>query len=172
MAKIRNMTPIRENIITEAKRLEEDAQYSSKGQYNAASIWGVVHFSIGIPAAILSAIAGASALYQFDSHEIVAAMLSLIVAALTAILTFLNPNRRQTTHQNAGGEYNSLRNRARIFRTVDIHTLDDAAAAQKLGALDAERSELNKKSPAIPRIAFTRARKGIEEGEATYAADK
>ncbi len=60
--------PTRLKIIEEAKRIEHDALYSAKGHYEAAERWTRFHLTIGIPTAILSAIAGAAALAQFDNH--------------------------------------------------------------------------------------------------------
>jgi len=47
-------------IIEEAKHIENDAHYSAKGHFEAANYWTHFHFFLGIPAAILSAIAGAA----------------------------------------------------------------------------------------------------------------
>ena len=44
--------------------------------------------------------------------------------------------------------------------------------SKRVVALSNERDDLNKRAPQIPRRAFERARRGIEEGEATYLADK
>ena len=98
--------PTRIKIIEEAKRIENDASYSAKGHYEAAGYWTRFHLMIGIPTVVLSAIAGASALAQFDNHSIIAGFLAIIVAALTAVATFLNPNEKANSHQNVGNKYN------------------------------------------------------------------
>src|SRR5713226_9712272 len=55
-------------ILKEVRRIEEDALYSANGHFEQAKRWTNVHLLIGIPAALLSALAGASALAQFDNH--------------------------------------------------------------------------------------------------------
>jgi hypothetical protein len=159
-------------IIKELKRIEEDAKHSSKSHFNAAQGWSNWHLWLGIPATFFSAIAGISALSQFDYHNVAAGIIALLVAGLTALITFLNPNERAEAHLTAGNAYNDLRNKARILYEIDADTLDDKALAERLKELDNKRSELNSGSPQPPRWAFEKGRKGIEEGEAEYEVDK
>ena len=117
----------------------------------------------------MSAIAGVFALSQFDNHNVIAGLFAIIVAALTAVTTFLNPNERANSHLNAGNKYDSLRNKARIFCEID--TCIDGLAEdfiKQLKNLANQRDDLNQNSTQIPTSAFKRARKGIEDGEADY----
>lgn len=161
----------REKIINEAKRIEEDSLYSAKGHFYAGQCWVNTHLWLGGIAAVLSAIAGASALSQFDYHNIVAGSLSIIVAGLTAIITFINPKERASVHQKAGNRYNALRNDTRIFYDIELSEIDDKKATEDLKKLNNRRNKLNLESHQIPKWAFEKARKGIEEGEAKYKVD-
>lgn len=163
---------LKDEIKNEAGRIEEDAIHSAKGHFNAAAGWKRVHYWIGIPATIFAAIAGASALSQFSYHAAIAGTLSIIVAALSAISTFINPNQKSEMHHSAGTSFNSVKNRARIFHKIELQQLDEKSATQELNKLSAERDELNKKSPQIPNKAFRKAREGVSQGEATYQVDK
>ena len=163
---------LRENIIKEARRIEEDSLYSAKGQFLAASVWGNVRLFIGLPTAAMAAVAGASALAEFDSHNVVAGVLAIVVTGLTAITTFLNPNERASAHLKAGNRFNSLRNSARIFHEIDcLGTGPDEDLAQRLTELANERDRLNEDSPQIPGWAYRWAKRGIEKGEAAYQVD-
>jgi len=164
----------KQNLIKEARRIEEDCLYSAKGHFVAANFWTNFHLWIGVPTAILAAIAGASALSQFDNHNIVAGILAIIVTALTAVTTFLNPNEKVNSHLNAGNKYNSLRNKARIFCEIDSCGENNSIQelTKQLKELAKQRDELNQNSPQIPGWAFKRAKKGIEEGEANYKVDE
>jgi len=167
------MQDFKENILKEARRVEEDSLYSAKGHFVAANFWMNFHFWIGVPTVILAAIAGASALSKFDNHEVVAAGLSIIVAALTAVMTFLNPNEKSNSYLNTGNKYNSLRNRVRIFCEIDSCTdLSDQELSQRLKVLAEHRDELNRDCPQVPTWAYKKAKKGIEEGEADYKVDQ
>lgn len=161
----------KEKIINEAKRIEEDSLYSAKGHFYAGQYWININLYLGGLSAVLSAIAGASALSQFDYHNIVAGSLSIIVAGLTAIITFINPNERAIVHQKAGNKYNALRNDTRIFYDIEVNEADDKKTIDDLKELNNRRNKLNIESHQIPKWAFEKARKGIEEGEAKYKVD-
>jgi len=156
-------------IIKEAERITEDALYSAKGHFEAARDWERWHYWIGIPAAILAAASGVSAL---KDSPILAAILAFLVAVLTALTTFLNPRERANQQQAAGNAYKSLQNDARIFAEVECAAPASTSLRETLSALNSRRNELNEKSPLIPRSAFERGRKGILAGEATYVADR
>ena len=51
--------------------------------------------------------------------RVIAGILAIIVAAVTGIMTFLNPNEKAALHRNAGNDYTALRNNTRIFRNID-----------------------------------------------------
>ncbi len=163
----------KEAIIDEAKRIEENCLYTAKGHFAAAQFWTNFRLWVGIPMAILSAIAGTSALAQFGYHKIVAAILSIIVAALAGITTFLNPNEKANTHLNSGSNYDSLQSKTRIFWTIDCwRENSEQVLTDKLKDLSDQRDKLNRDSPQIPTWAYKKARKGIKEGEADYEVDK
>ncbi len=161
----------KEKIINEVKRIEEDSLYSAKGHFYAGQCWVNVNLWLGSVSAVLSAIAGASALSQFDYHNIIAGGLSIIVAGITAVITFINPNERASVHQKTGNKYNALRNDTRIFYDIEINEIDDKEAIDDLKKLNDRRNKLNIESHQIPKWAFEKARKGIEEGESKYKVD-
>ena len=88
-------------VAAEAKRIEEDATYSSKSHFDAASAWSHAYYWIGIPIAILSAIAGASALSKFEYHSEIAGILSILIAILSSVNVFLNPQQKASAHRRA-----------------------------------------------------------------------
>ena len=156
-------------IKNEAMRIEEDCTYSSKSQFEAELIWDRIHILLGIPIAILSAISGASALSDYKE---IAASLAFLVATLIAVSTFLGAQKRAENHRNYGNKYLSLRNRARLFWQIKIDQhIKEEEIFSSLEELNHERDELNKLAPQVLKIAFLRARKGIESGEAKYKVD-
>jgi hypothetical protein len=159
-----------EALKREAKRIEEDALYSAKRHFNACAYWGAVHYVIGVPTVVIAAL---SATFAAGHHDATAVSLAATAAVLAGLTTFLNPNQRAAAHALSGNRYNALRNHARIFWQLDCAdaTKEPDHLRRQLGALDAQRNQLNEHSPSTPRIAFIFARRGIEGGEATYAAD-
>lgn len=157
------------SMADELHRIEEDTTYSAKSHFESARIWSRIHYTLGIPSALLSAWAGLEAIQKDTSF---AFGLALASSALIALNTFLNPSEKSQRHQNAGNQYKSLQNQSRIFRTVRLNELEDEKALESFVALAATRDQLNEASPATLNQGFQNARKGIELGEATYKVDK
>lgn len=162
-----------DSLAAEAARVEEDCLYSARGHFEAARRWERNRFWIGMATAIVAGVSGVTALLD---HPVVAGTLAILAACLAAALTVLDATGRSATHHGAGARYNALRNRARLFREVDLVSSpagqdpsQDPVA--QLKTLAGERDELNGGSPQIPRGAFERARRGIEAGEARHRVD-
>ncbi|MGF1788957.1 SLATT domain-containing protein [Photobacterium swingsii] len=156
-------------LIEEAKRIEEDALYSSKGHYNSADKWKSLHYWIGIPAAILAGVASVSA---FSENTVIAGYISVLVAILSALSTFLDPNARQNSHKSSGAAFGALKNKSRCFYEIDVHLeTDDKKLKKQLDALFQRRDELNSTSLAISAKAYKKAKKDIEAGSNNYKVD-
>ena len=158
-----------EAIAAEAKRIEEDALFSAKAHFENARSWTLRHFWIGIPATVLAALAAASAL---GDYKLLTAWMAAAATVLTALLTFLDPKQRATTHLNAGNSYKALNNNARIFRDVRAADLDPSEATTQLEELNEMRNKLNSESPQPSKRAHRRAKVMIEGGQAEYAVDR
>lgn len=159
----------RRSIEHEARRIEEDSMHSAKSQFVEARAWTRVNYWIGIPTAALAAVGGA---YAFADKGVTAGILATFVAALTAVMTFLNPSSKATRHHDAGTQYQALLNNTRIFRTVELGgQLDGAALIQKLMDLGNARDKLNRESPQVRQRSFETGRRSIEKGEADYSVD-
>lgn len=159
-------------VIKEAQRIEESTLYSAKGHLVAANFWTNFHLWVGVPMVLLAAIAGASALSQFDPKHVIAGIISIIVAALSGVMTFLNPNEKASTHLNAGNSYDALQNKVRMFWSIDCWREEsEEVLTEKLKYLAEQKGRLNQSSPQIPRWAYKLAKKGVLEGEADYKVD-
>ncbi len=163
----------KDEIIKEAKRIEEALLFSSKKHFKAASLWSGFHLCIGIPIVLVSGLAGATAFAQFDVNHVIAGVLSLGIAALSSVMTFLNPNAKAAAHQIAGNKYDSLMNRVRIFWSIDCWRMEsDEVLTEKLKHFSEQKDNLNQSSPQTSFIAYWLAKKGIEGGEAKYKIDE
>ena len=163
----------KEEIIKEAKRIEEALLYSSKGHFSASHIWGKFHLWIGIPMVLLSSVAGASALSQFDPTHIIAGLCSILVVALSGVMTFLNPNEKVGAHLNAGNNFDSLMNKVRMFWCIDCwRDESEQVLTEKLKYFSEQKDKLNQTCLQIPRWAFKMAKRGIKDGEGDYIVDK
>ena len=150
----------------EAKSLQQDVLYSEKGHFSVANVWERIHLWLGIPASALAALAGISALTQ---HEILAAVLAIGVAVLTALITFLEPHRVGAAHHSAGTRYNVLRGKLRRFYSIDLVEAEYSDELRaRLEALAEEKGRIIEEAPHIGRFAYWLAKRSIERGEHEY----
>lgn len=157
-------------LADEASRIEEDTEHSFKGHYNAAARWASYHMWIGLPAALVAAVAGAAA---FKGHPEWAGALALLSTALTIVLTFLKPSERAEIHKAVAGQYLSLRNRARIFREISLlDARSPEEAKSRLLLLAEARDELNQRAPAIARCDYELAKQDVDSGRSRYRTDE
>ena len=162
----------KDEIIKEAKRIEEACTYSAKGHFEAARFWSNFHLYLGIPIVVFSAVAGATALSQFVNSKIIAGLLSILVAVLSGLMIFLNPNEKSGTYLNAGNNYDSLQNKVRMFWSIDCwREKSDDILTEKLRYYSEQKDKLNQACPQIPWFAYQSAKRGIERGEANYKVD-
>jgi len=161
----------REAIRLELLRLEESAMYSSQGQFEQAKLWRGVNLGLGIPASVIAAISGATALAA-EAGRITAGVMALIAAGFGAVLTTVNATHRMNQAAAAGSAYLEIQTAARQAREVDLPDMDVEDARNVLAELTARRDEQNKAAEPISRWAYRRAKKNIEkQGGQTYGAD-
>jgi len=164
------MTNLKDKLIAEALCIEEDAEHSAKGHFNAADRWAGYHLWIGLPSAIIAALAGGSA---FNDMPIFAGSLAMVSTALMTTLTFLKPSEHAENHKAVAGQYLALRNQTRLFRELELTEASDIAEARKrLVELANIRDELNQASPGIARKDYEKAKADIYGGRTQYRIDK
>ncbi len=166
------MSELITKLSIEAARIEEDAEHSYKGQYNASYRWGHYHLYLGLSSAVIAASSGTVA---FNNYPKFAGGLALLSMAFTTVLTFLKPSERSEFHQVAAGHYQSLRNQARIFREIEMNnrtSSEEPEMKSRLLNLAKLRDDLNQSSPVISRCDYELAKKDIDGGRASYKIDK
>ena len=109
---------VKSKLIDEARKRADVSLMLCLGHLATASMYGSFNFWVGMINTILAATAGASALSQFDSSGKVTGVLSVMVAVLTALLTFLNPSDRSKFHWDAANELEQLS--VQFSRYVDV----------------------------------------------------
>jgi hypothetical protein len=163
-------------IIREAKRLEESTLYSMKGHHVASNGWSNRNLWLGLPVVVISALVGATTFSQYaetyPALKVVAGLLSVAVAVLSGITTFLNPNDKESAHLSAAHGFDKLNNDARLFWSVDCwQEASDVVLTSQLKELVERKNELNSNSPQIPGWAYRKAKAGIIAGEAKFEVD-
>lgn len=167
----------RDNVILEAQRLEERTRDSMKGHHCAAEGWEKRGVNLGIPTAIISGITSLAVFAQAarDTWWVgaIAALLSVIVTALTTVTTVLKPTEKQNAHLTAANAYDRLNNDARIFWSIECwnpNATDELLTAKLLELVD-RKDKLNSDSPQIPPWARKMAEERIARGETDYTVD-
>ena len=156
-----SLSKTKEEIVKEAKRIEESSLYSAKGHFVAAEFWQRFHLWIGIPTLILAGVSGATALGSFSFANIVAGISALLIAALSSVATFLNPNEKSSAHFKSGNDYDALQSKVRMFWTIECWQEEsEGVLTGRLKMYAEHRDRLNSSSQQIPSWAYRRAKKG------------
>ena len=156
------ISEIKQGIIKELSKMEEDCIYTSKNHFNSASIWSKIHYIIGLPLVIISAISITNCIKW----------LSIIAFILASIQTFISPDKNVHSHRIAGNSYLSLKNFIRGYKEYGILSSDDKAAMGEANTFKLKLNQLNESSQMPICFAFGITKKGIDRGEAEYKIDK
>lgn len=124
----------------------------------------------GAPAAILAGISGAAGLADATNARW-AAVLALVSAAFTSLVTTLGASRRAAAGQSAGNAYLEIQTAARQLLTIDLLRLDYDDARAQLQELTARRDEVNKTADVPSRLARRMAMGNLRGGGQDYEAD-
>nr|WP_272923399.1 SLATT domain-containing protein [Streptomyces sp. SID5643] len=160
----------RRAIGAEFRRIEESAMYSAQCQFEETKRWRAVHFLFGVPATLLAAIAGTTALVE-STGRIAAGILALISSGLGAVLTTVNAPQRTAQASASANAFLEIQTAARQHREIDLDqwTLDEAR--QALATLTARRDEQNATAEVPGRRAYRKAQANLRAGTQTYAVD-
>jgi hypothetical protein len=166
-----------EHYRAEADYIRKAALVGAERHYAAETPWYYAIYWLGIPSTILSAIAGAAAFSDIkDYSKWVAGACALAAAIFSALMTFLDPNKKAGAHHTTAKEYEVLYNRCGYFRRVELndHEVDGRKAAESLKELSTALSKLNAASPAVSGRCHKAAERvclGKRRGEVPRHAD-
>ena len=160
----------REAIRGELQRLEESAMFSSQAQFEQTKKWRSVNYLLGIPASLLAAAAGGTALAA-TAGRVAAGIMAIVAAGLGALLTTVNASHHMNQASSAANAYLEIQTAARQYRLIDLPNGDLSEARQQLAELTARRDEQNKTAEAPSRSAYKKAKANITGGGQSYAID-
>ncbi|MBB3189911.1 SLATT domain-containing protein [Halomonas cerina] len=165
------MQHILEAVRREATDIEKEAMIAADAHFLAGWRWGKVHLMLGIPSTILAAVAGVSAFSELPAP--LTAGVAMLVAALSALSTFLSPGDRAGAHRAASTTFSDIRRAASLLRDVDLPLVkegDEAAARDLAGYLKelAQRiTEAEQHAPPISATAKLKAEKRYRQQHMT-----
>jgi len=159
---------MKQNILNEAKRIEEDSLNAVLEHYSVANRYDRIHWYIGVPAMVLAIIAGSMSLSPFENFHMIGGIVAIIAAGFASAMLFIHPNEQANFHRYAGNRFNALRNSVRFFYEVEAESLtSDVELTHRIGELPAMRDELNLVSPATPYQTLRQAKKNYPDKEIT-----
>jgi hypothetical protein len=161
----------RQAIEAELKRLEESATYSSQAQFEQMKQWRGVNLGLGLPASLLAAASGATALAA-TAGRITAGFLAIAAAGFGAILTTVNASHHMNQASSAANAYLEIQTAARQAREIDLPYLAIDDARQMLAELTSRRDEQNKTAEPPNRRSRKKAQINIKDAGQTYEVDK
>ena len=151
--------------------VEEGTKWSAQGQFEQAKLWRAAHLTLGVPAAALAAIAGATALAS-TTGRVAAGIIALVSAGLSAVASSLDAAGRAESRADLRQPLPGGEAAARVARQVDLPLQDVTTARQTLSELMARRDEINAEASVTAKLAYRRADRNIKQGGQTYATDQ
>jgi len=157
-------------ITQHAQKIFEDVLYSEKAQFGMATIWGALHWILGIPSVVLSATAGLTIL---KNQTTVAAVCAGTATVLTALLTLLDPKKLAKERYEAGVQFNVLRNDIGRFIELDLSegTIPNNAR-QRIEEFALRKAELLKSTPHTGGLPYWLARISMRKRQHIYEVDE
>ncbi|MCG5056776.1 MAG: SLATT domain-containing protein [Limnoraphis sp. WC205] len=154
----------REDIMARAEDRRNICRILSRAHVLVSIRWSNTHLYIGIPSTVFAALAGVQAIADLGQEKntwgtIIQIILSILVAGLAPLLTFLNPNERANTHQTASRVYEQIGDRYDAFLLQClVETRGLKQELDDLVQLNLSYSEEKKPLPLTPEWAFQRAK--------------
>jgi hypothetical protein len=163
------MEEIRQRIKNEAQEIEQECSLLCMDHYHAAGRWDRVNLWLGLPATVIAGITSVTALSDIAgaNKDVVTGVLAIIVAALSALTTFLNPSEKASSHKSASSSYEALRVKTSLLKDIDLSvdfaTLDDYTKeiVKQLKDLAAQFTALSQSSLRVPRSIHQKQRRNI-----------
>jgi hypothetical protein len=126
-----------------------------------SNFWNNTHIYIGIPTTLLSSLVTASIFSNLSNGQIIVGCISLLITALSALSTFLNPTEKYLSHKTTKSSLISLRDKAKIF--IDSILENQEIDKEELKEFKRLIEQIYSNKPQVPEwvkdIAIKRVRK-------------
>jgi hypothetical protein len=155
----------------EASRVHESCLLASETQYANSRIWRMTDHIVAVSAAVAAAVAGVAGLADIITAQW-AGGIAIVSAALGAVSTSLGAGRITANSSVAANSYRNLQQDVRVYRNIDLSSLESEDAVARLKELITRQQELNANSPVPCRLAFSLAKKNVERGGQSYEVDQ
>jgi hypothetical protein len=149
----------KESVI-ELKRRTRNCQAITRSNLLLANLWSSTHLYIGIPNTALATLAGVSTLSDLGIPKTLTALISIVVAVLTALITFLNPTAKYSSYRSAAQRYQAVADKYLIL-LLKSEDLPKQNLLDELTILNSEYNKVMESSPVIPSWAYKRGKRDV-----------
>ncbi|TVU55226.1 MAG: SLATT domain-containing protein [Arthrospira sp. PLM2.Bin9] len=152
----------REDILARAEDRRNLCRIMSWAHLYVSIRWSHTNLYIGIPSTVLAAAASVQAIADLQAENGARyglyIILSILVASLAPLLTFLNPMDRATNHLSASRVYEQMGDAYDKFLLYClVNPQDLIVELEKLVALNEQYNELKKPLPITPEWAYQKS---------------
>jgi hypothetical protein len=158
----------RDAVQEELLQLIDDMLHTEKTHLAAGERLGAIHRRLGMLATVLATVAGATILS--NSSKLAAGLIALSAAVVSAVLTFMKPDKAAEQHLSAGCQLGALRVKARQVLNLDLHWLSADELRAAIKAVADEKANIDAAAPGTDASDYVVARKEIMAG--TFERDR
>ena len=139
-----------QQLVTDWYQRVRESQFS---HYSAARYYSKLHYFLGIPVVILSGIVGTSIFASIGQQAdrtstILIGLISLLIAVLGALQTFLRFSERAEKHRIAGARYGEIRREIEQVQALPLNSNENLK--QFLDGLRERMDGLASEAPQLP----------------------
>lgn len=158
----------REDILARAEDRRNLCRIMSWAHLYVSIRWSNTNLYIGIPSTILAAAASVQAIADLQAQNGARyglyIILSILVASLAPLLTFLNPMDKATSHLSASRVYEQMGDAYDTFLLYcQVNPQDMIVELEKLIVLNEQYNELKKPLPITPEWAYKKSLRQSQE---------
>jgi hypothetical protein len=112
-------TNVVEGCVEQLKQILEEAGREIPEAQRRRDRWTVTHYALGVPAAVLAAMAAATGLAS-TAGRVPAAIIALTAAGISAVAAFLNGTKRAQECARAAADWENLRDLMSVCLATDV----------------------------------------------------
>jgi hypothetical protein len=128
------LTNVVEGCVEELNEVLKEAEQEIPKACRQTKRWTLTHYALGIPAAVLAAMAAATGLAS-TAGRIPAAIIALTAAGVSAVAAFLNGTKRAQEYARSTADWESLRDLVSVCLATDVPAVKAWKKAQWAGWL-------------------------------------
>jgi hypothetical protein len=158
-------------IADEARRVHETALHASETQFEYAKRWRRADRWIGGLSSALAAIAGVGGLSDLLSATW-AGTIAILAALTGSIAASLGAPKTKEKSAISANAYRALQQDVRMFLNLDLPSMQESDARERLQSLVDRIQELNKEADIPSAKAWGQAKANLDAGSQQFEADR